>query len=88
MPNKSEEAVIHGLAKRMANAIDKSIVLDYVKYQDLLDRVAWFFETEDAMRVIRLRMLRGKSTLGTYKELAIWAGEIESELRKEVEDYD
>lgn len=86
--NKSEEAVVHEFAKRMANSIDHHIILDYVKYQELLGRIKWYFETEDALRVVRLRMLRGKSTLRTYKELAIWAGAAESDLRKEVEDND
>jgi hypothetical protein len=62
--------------------------IDYMKYRALLSKIRWFFETEDAMQVVRLRMLRGKATLGTYKELSIWAGEAENNLRKEVEDND
>lgn len=86
--NKSEEVVIHVLAKRMADAIDKSVVLEYVKYYELLDRMGWFFETEDALRVVRSRVANGKATLETYKELSIWAGDIESQLRKEIKADD
>lgn len=82
--NKSEEVVIHALAKRMADAIDKSVVSEYVKYHELLDRVRWLFETEDAIRYVRLLLSQGYTTLAVYRELSIWAGKAESDLRKEV----
>lgn len=56
--------------------------------RDLIDLVGFFFETEDALRVVRLRISQGKATLATYSELAGWAGDVESRLRKEVEDND
>lgn len=62
--------------------------IDQMKYKILLSKVGWFFETEDALRVVRSRVANGKATLGTYKELAVWAGAVESDLRKEVEDND
>ena len=54
--------------------------------KDLLNKIGFFFETEDALRVVRLRVSRGKATIGTYRDLARWAGDIEGQLRKEVED--
>lgn len=63
-------------------AIDRDI-MDHVKYGKLLDKVRWFFEAEDALRVVRLRVSQGKATIGTYKDLAKWAGDVESELRRE-----
>ena len=60
--------------------------IDRMKYKILLSKIRWFLETEDAMRTVRNLMFRGRTTLATYKELSQWAGKIESELRKEVED--
>lgn len=74
----------------MGSQIDKLFkhTFGYVKYQDLLDRVRWFFEIEDAMKYVRLQVAQGYTTLGTYRELAIWAGAVESDLRKEIADND
>ena len=60
--------------------------MDSISYRGLLDRVKWYFETEDAMRTVRGLMFRGRATLATYKELSRWAGDIEGQLREEVED--
>ena len=53
----------------------------YIKHEKLLEDVAFYFECEDAMRTVRSRLFQGTATLSTYKELSVWAGDVESELR-------
>ena len=53
----------------------------YLKHEKLLEDVAFYFECEDAMRMVRERLYQGTATLSTYKELSRWAGAVESELR-------
>jgi hypothetical protein len=65
--------------------IDDFLLGSQAKYNDLLDKVRWFFEVEDALRVVRSRVFQGKATIGMYSALAVWAGDIESALREECE---
>lgn len=51
------------------------------KYNELLEKVDWYFETEDALRCVRFLLYKGRTTLNVYNELAMWAGDAESELR-------
>lgn len=55
-------------------------------YSTLLEKIKFHFELEDALRTVHLRLARGKTTLETYRELSAWAGDIESELRRECDD--
>jgi hypothetical protein len=71
--------------KRLMVSVD-DIFTGEEKYNTLLAKVRWFFETEDALRTVHLRLVRGKTTLETYRELSVWAGDIESELRRECDD--
>lgn len=52
------------------------------KYNALIEDIDWYFETEDALRHARFLLHRGRITLSTYKELSVWAGAAESDLRK------
>ena len=54
----------------------------HLKHEKLLEDVAFYFECEDAMRTVRSRLFQGTATLSTYKELSLWAGDGENELRK------
>lgn len=51
------------------------------RFENLLSMVDWFFQTEDALKYLRQQVSNGKATLSTYKELAVWAGTVESDLR-------
>ena len=51
------------------------------EYDELLEKVDWYFETEDTLKHVRLLLCQGRTTLGTYKELSMWAGAAESDLR-------
>ena len=53
----------------------------HLKHEKLLEDVAFHFECEDAMRTVRGRLYLGTATLSTYKELSVWAGAVESDLR-------
>jgi hypothetical protein len=61
------------------------------EYDDLLEKVQWYFETMDAMNTVHSllldRFLDGKrwhqpKRYGAYRRLAIMAGEAESDLRE------
>ena len=52
--------------------------------KELIDLIDWYFATEDALKTVQLLVVRGKSNLATYGELAGWAGDAENELRKEL----
>ena len=52
------------------------------EYEKLLSLVDWYFQCEDAQRYLRVQLTNGKVTLNTYKELSIWAGTVESDLRE------
>ena len=61
------------------------------EYDDLLEKVRWYFETTEAMHTVRLLLLsRPKQTkrYGAYRRLAIMAGEAEDILRSEINDED
>ena len=54
--------------------------------RELIGLVDWYFATEDALRTVQLLVVRGKSNLATYGELAGWAGDAENALRREVKN--
>ena len=51
------------------------------EYDKLLSLVDWYFQCEDAQRYLRVQLANGKVTLDTYKELSVWAGAVEFDLR-------
>ena len=53
--------------------------------RELLSCLDWFFSTEDALKTVQLLVVRGKTNLATYSELAGWAGDAESQLRRAVD---
>lgn len=52
------------------------------EYDDLLEKVQWYFETMDATDTAYLLVLQDRIKLEAYKELAIWAREAENVLRE------
>lgn len=60
----------------------KQLIVKAHKYDSLIEDIAWFFETDDALRTVRLLVSQGRCRIGTYGELAAWAGDIEGKLRR------
>lgn len=56
--------------------------MDKPDYCKLLDLISWHFECEEAMQTVRFLAKQGKIKIGSYKRLAIMAGEAESDLRE------
>jgi hypothetical protein len=52
------------------------------EYDDLLEKICWYFETMDAMNSVYLLVIQDRVELEAYKELYIWARDAESDLRE------
>lgn len=56
------------------------------EYDDLLEKIRWYFEITDAMSTVHRLLLSSKSKqtkrFGAYRRLAIMAEEVESDLRE------